>query len=983
MTAWRIEIANTVRDPRSAVWREKIQTAGHAVEKVQIRDIYTIAKDFSDDEQRRIADMLTNPVFERASINTPTPHQPFDYAVEIGFRPGVTDNLGHTVRESIEDLLGTKFAAPHEAVYASRLMLLSGVHSEEEAADMAALFYNPLIEQVHIRSCADFEAQGGMGMTLPRVDLPPPPEVLEINLNVPDEELMTLSKKGVQDRDGSHRGPLALRLPYMHAIRDYYAKQGRNPTDIELESLAQTWSEHCKHTIFADPIDDVPDGLFKHYIRRATQDIRAQKGADDFCISVFSDNAGGIVFDENWVITDKVETHNTPSALEPFGGAITGIVGVNRDAMGYGMGAKPVINRYGFCTGYPGSDPDLYRAPGKQNPALSPDTILDGVVAGVNAGGNQSGIPAPQGFVYFDDRFAGKPLVFAGTVGLIPRTIHGKNASEKQARPGDRIIVAGGKVGRDGIHGATFSSEILNPDSPVTAVQIGDPITQKKLSDAVIKEARDQGLYTSITDNGAGGISCSVAEMARECGGFEVTLDHVPLKYPNLAPWEIWISESQERMTFAVPPENVAPFMQLLARRGCEAWDIGAFTDSGRCVVQYGGKTIMDMDMAFLHEGLPPQQQTSREEKETYPEPTGALSQDMNGELLELLSCPNIAGYGFISRQYDHEVQAGSVIKPLQGVGQVNGGASVTRPVLTSERAVVLSQALCPNLSEVDSYAMALCAIDDAIATAVAAGANIDHMAILDNFCWCSGDDPVRLAQLHAACRGCYDGAVAYGTPFVSGKDSMFNDFHGFDGNSQPLTVSVPPTLLISTISVMPDARHAVGIDCKCAGDLLYILGETKADMTGSQYWARHGYIGNAAPTVDMTSALDRYRRFFTATQKNIIASAQAVGFGGLGVALAKSCIAGGIGAQIDTADVPGASDCTPEEILFAESRSRLLVSIAPDNRDAFESLFPETKPAGRVAEGKSLTMTHEGNPVVDTPIAKLHERYHKPFLHR
>ncbi len=377
------------------------------------------------------------------------------------------------------------------------------------------------------------------------------------------------------------------------------------PTDIELESLAQTWSEHCKHTIFAAALDEVEDGLYATYIKGATAAIRAAKGKDDFCVSVFRDNSGAIAFDDEYLVTDKVETHNSPSALDPFGGAVTGVVGVNRDAIGCGLGAKPIANRYGFCLAPPDDPRLLFRDKACTEPLLSPRRIMDGVIEGVNVGGNCSGVPTPQGFVCFDPRYRGKPLVFAGTVGLMPRTSAGRPSHLKAARPGDVIVMVGGRVGRDGIHGATFSSEALSSGSPATAVQIGDPITQKKFSDAIIKEARDAGLYNSITDNGAGGLSCSVAEMARECGGCVVELDRVPLKYPGLEPWQIWISESQERMTLAVPPDKLDAFTDLMARRGVEAAAIGCFEASGRCRVRWHGAVIMDVDLDFLHDGLP------------------------------------------------------------------------------------------------------------------------------------------------------------------------------------------------------------------------------------------------------------------------------------------------------------------------------------------------------------------------------------------
>jgi len=365
-----------------------------------------------------------------------------------------------------------------------------------------------------------------MDVVIPKVTIESEPKADEVDLDLSDEELIKLGKLGVPNADGTRRGPLALSLSYLKTIKAYFEKEGRNPTDIEIESLAQTWSEHCKHTIFAvDSMDEIEEGIYKHYIKAATNKIRKDKGDKDFCRSVFTDNSGGIVFDDKYLITDKAETHNSPSALDPFGGAVTGIVGVNRDCLGFGMGAKPVINRYGYCFGNPQSYIPLYRGKNKTNKSLTPRQIMDGVIEGVNAGGNQSGIPSPQGFAYFEDRYRGKPLVFVGTIGLMPQEVNGKPSWEKKAQPGDKVVVIGGRVGLDGVHGATFSSEVMDGGSPATAVQIGDAITQKKLSDAIAKEARDMDLYNSITDNGAGGISCSVAEMARECGGCYVELD--------------------------------------------------------------------------------------------------------------------------------------------------------------------------------------------------------------------------------------------------------------------------------------------------------------------------------------------------------------------------------------------------------------------------------------------------------------------------
>jgi len=747
------------------------------------------------------------------------------------------------------------------------------------------------------------------------------------------------------------------------------------PFDIELEALAQTWSEHCKHTIFASELDDVKDGIFKHYIKRATEEINK-----DFCVSVFKDNSGGIVFDENFLITDKVETHNSPSALDPFGGAITGIVGVNRDTMGFGMGALPIINKYGYCFGYPEDKTYIYRQKNKQDHILLPKRIMLGVVEGVNVGGNCSGIPTPQGFVYFDDRYKGKPLIFVGTIGLIPRKVGDKGGEYKKAEPGDNIIMVGGRVGKDGIHGATFSSEALTSGSPATAVQIGDPITQKKFSDAIIKEARDQMLYNSITDNGAGGLSSSVAEMAEQSGGFTLELDKVPTKYPGIQPWEIWVSESQERMTLAVPKDKTKAFMELMERRGVESTIIGEFNNSGKAVIKFKNKVIFDLDMEFLHEGIPKKVLKSKYQEPKLEEPDFEQP-DMDETMLNMIARHNVCSYSFITYQYDHEVQAGSVLKPWQGEAGVNADASVTRPINSSKKGVVCSQGITAKYSDIDTYHMAACAIDTAVRNAVAAGGNIDHMALLDNFCWCSSLEPHRLAQLLKAAKACYDYAVVYGTPFISGKDSMFNDFKGFDEESNPIKISVPPTLLVSSTGVIDDVYKAVSLDAKFPEDLIYVIGETKKELGASEYYAYMGEgIGNTVPKVDAKKALAMYKDYYKAIQQELIASAISVGIGGLGVALMKKLIAGKLGAEIELNKLK--TDLERDDfILFSESQSRILVTVAPENKEKFEEIMKDHTLSliGTTTHKKKL-MIKGFNEAFGMSIDELEESYKKTF---
>jgi phosphoribosylformylglycinamidine synthase len=874
----------------------------------------------------------------------------FTFAVEVGFLPGVTDNVGATARECLEDFLKRKFRSG-ENVYSSQIFFISGKLNEHDTRAIVESLYNPLIQQAVAATCRACVKNGGVGAAVPRVKLHSRAAADAVNITTAsEEELIRIGRNGIAEKGGTRRaasgeprprrGPLALSRENMNVIRDYFKREGRNPTDIELESLAQTWSEHCKHTIFADPLDELTEGLYKTYIKGATEKIRAAKGKKDFCASVFTDNSGAIAFDNEYLVTHKVETHNTPSALDPYGGAVTGIGGVNRDALGFGLGAKPIVNTYGFCLSSPKDTTELYRDKGRTQKMLSARRIMEGVVAGVNVGGNCSGIPTPQGFLYFDSRYRGKPLVFAGTVGFIPRKSNGRPSHSKRAMPGDYIVMVGGRVGRDGIHGATFSSVALSSGSPATAVQIGDPITQKKFSDAIAKEARDAGLYNSITDNGAGGLSCSVAEMARESNGCLVNLEKVPLKYPGLAPWQIWISESQERMTLAVPPAKWETFSKFMQRRGVEATIIGRFTSSGRCVVKFGVRTVMDIDMHFLHEGRFRTRMSSAPYRKPFSQGSVKAPEHLGKTLLHMLSRINVASFEFVSRQYDHEVQAGSVIKPLQGKGRVNGDASVTRPRLDTFRGLVLSQALYPSYSELDSYRMASCALDTAVRNIIAAGGNPDHLALLDNFCWSSSNDPRRLRQLKDAVRGAHDAAVAYGTPFISGKDSMFNDFKGFDSEGCPVAISVPPTLLISALSVMPDVRKAVSIDLKFPGDLIYLLGETHDELGGSEYFAmRGGGVSGVVPAVDAARNNRLYRALSKAIEQGLVASAISVHRGGLAVSLLKSAMAGELGASISLARLLG-SKLPDDWALFSESQGRVLVSVAPRNRKKFEALF-------------------------------------------
>ena len=948
------------------------------LEGVTTASAYTVDAVFSAGHIEVAAKRLINPVIEQYSINTVSTPEHYSYVIDIGFLPGVTDNVGHAAKQTIEDATGKRFQEG-EAVYTSLFIFLIGDISEDEAKAFAAELHNPLIERASVTAAANKE----FPIVAPKVVLGKAREPILVDLDVPDEELEKIGKQGILDPImNQRRGPLALSLDELKAIRKYFLKEKRQPTDVELESIATTWSEHCKHTIFSDPLDEIKEGIYRKYIKGATQMIRRKKGKKDFCVSVFKDNSGAIAFDKDYLITHKVETHNSPSGLDPFGGSVTAIVGVNRDCLGFGLGAKPIANTYGFFVADPTESRQLFRDAEKKQPLLPARRILEGLVKGINAGGNQSGIPTPLGFVASDPSFRGKPLVFGGTVGLIPRTINRKKSYEKRAKPGDYIVMIGGRVGLDGVHGATFSSESLTIGSPATAVQIGDPITQKKFVDAIVREAREKLLYNSITDTGAGGLSGSVGEMARESGGCTVDLDSVPLKYPGLSAWQTWISESQERMTLAIPKAKWSAFKKICARHDVEATVIGRFTKNGRVVVRHRGKNVMNVSLDFLHEGRPVKKQTSKRAKR---EELGTKN-DVRKEvylkraILEVLARPSVGSISFISRQYDHEVLAQTITKPLQGKGGVNADAAVLRPLPDSDRGIVLSHGYAPWYAEIDTYAMAAAAIDTAVRNAICAGASREYLAILDNFCWSSSETPERLHELKRAAKACYDIAVAYGTPFISGKDSMHNDFKGFTENGEKVHIAALPTLLVSAIGVMPDITKAVTIDFKMPGDMVYLVGETNDELGASEYFKTIGAAGGAVPQVEVKKNAKVYDAVARAIDADLVASAIGVGRGGIIAALAKSAVAGCLGTSADLSHVRGKAK-EADSVLFSESQGRILVSVRPDAAAQFEEIcggVALTK-LGEVSEGSKVSVSVKGQQI-DLSVDDLKEAYRSFF---
>ncbi len=897
------------------------------VRDVRFIQVYFIEGDLSSREitavcEELLADTITQEYRLNPAGRARTGER--EAVVEVAYNPGVMDPVEESALKGIRDM---GIAKKISLKTAKKYLLTGRISSSQLKIITEKLLYNKLIQHIVSASVENIHALEGAEYEF---------------------RLVTVDLLGASDRrlkEISAQGQLFLNLDEMRHIRDYFKGLRRNPTDCELETIAQTWSEHCWHKTFRGRIhytelpaakDRVPDApapklinnLLKSTIMKATRELNKP-----WCVSVFKDNSGVIKFDDDHNVCFKVETHNHPSALEPFGGANTGIGGVIRDPLGTGMGAKPVLNTDVFCFGPP-DYPFEKLPPG----CLHPKRVMKGVVAGVRDYGNKMGIPTVNGAVLFHERFVGNPLVYCGTVGIMPA-----DKSFKHTRKGDLVVVAGGKTGRDGIHGATFSSGELTHESEKVssgAVQIGNPIQEKKIVDAILR-ARDRGLYNAITDCGAGGLSSAVGEMGQELGA-RVDLEKVPLKYSGLSYEEIWISESQERMVLAVPPGKLAALQEIFAQENAEAVPIGEFTGTKRLELYYQGTRVCDLNMEFLHEGLP---RTEKKAVFAFPqhrEPEFPCPGDLTAHLLKTVSHYNVCSKEWIIRQYDHEVQGGSVIKPLTGIS--NDGpsdAAVVKPLLGSPRGVIVSNGINFRYGFIDPYWMAASCIDEALRQVIAVGGSLERTAVLDNFCWGNPDKPDRLGGLVRAALGCYDAAKGFGVPFISGKDSMYNEF---TVNNRSL--AIPGTLLISAVSVMNDVSRAVSMDAKHEGDLLYIVGETFDELGASLYFDAFNAVGNHVPRVSFAKARRIFNALSKAASRGLIRAMHDCSEGGIGVSAAEMAFAGGVGMELFLSEVPyrqqyGSKWNTGGErndfVLFSESNSRFVVEVAKRDRKSFE----------------------------------------------
>jgi phosphoribosylformylglycinamidine synthase len=914
----RIEVrAATDIDPLGNAVRQQIMEFGQDPGRVATSRIFLIDSDVTVQQMRRVAQqLLADPIAQTARLvgaDDELPHIHAGY-VEIHLKPGVMDPVAASAEMAIRDM-----GIAVRQVRTGRAYAFDAPMSRALLEQLATrVLANAVIESIHFEPWlpASFPEAHEAPFRLRTVPL----------RDLTESELKTLSR----------RGHLFLSLTEMQAIQSHYRSLARDPTDAELETLAQTWSEHCVHKTLKSAVDvEVHDQSgrvtqTRHYdnliaatIFHSTQTLM-EGASGGFCLSVFKDNAGVIAFDQTDGVCFKVETHNHPSAIEPYGGAATGVGGVIRDVLGTGLGARPIANTDVFCVAPPDHPAD--RLP---RGVIHPRRVLQQVVAGVRDYGNRMGIPTVNGAVYFDERYVGNPLVFCGCVGLIPR-----DRIAKAARSGDAVVLMGGRTGRDGIHGATFSSAELSDshaDEFSHAVQIGNAITEKKLMD-VILQARDRGLFNAITDCGAGGLSSAVGEMGEKLGA-SVELDKVPLKYAGLRYDEIWISEAQERMVLAVPPDRVSELLELAASEDVEATIIGQFgTEKRELVLTFSGTEVGRLSMEFLHHGLPMPRRRAivRDVPESLPA-GGGDDAPVKDRLLKLLAHPNIASKHWIIRQYDHEVQGGSVIKPL--VGRLQTGpsdAAVIRPRFDSFRGVAIACGMAPHIS--DPYQMAIASIDEAIRNAVCVGAALGNMAMLDNFCWPGVDDEQTLGTLVRACEACRDAALAFGIPFISGKDSLNNQFT--DARTGQV-IRIPPTLLISTIGVIDDIRRCVTMDLKDPREGAIAMITHHAGAQLRELAGVHQAVA-------------------TAISRGLISACHDVSEGGWLVAAAEMCIASGFGMTLNSAD-PGSAFDQPNATYLVELNAAAVDSL----RELVETVGASLRMLGRTSPQPILEIHH------------------------
>jgi phosphoribosylformylglycinamidine synthase II len=990
----RIEITlkPEIRDPEGETLKRKARDYLELKLK-EVRTIQVLTFDTSLTQEQLEAvrkEIFTNPVTQISSFQPLA--RDFDWIIWVGFLPGVKDNPGSTAVEAIEAFLDIALP-PGEAVYTSKQYQIKAPRLKKEAVERIAreLLANDLIQQWRIFSKSEWDRALGIGIPIPKVSLHHQPTVSVIPIDSLDE----FARLNRERSWALPRGDMGVIQAYFQKPETLEARKLVGlalPTDVELEYISQARSDHCNHNTFRGLFHYVDlstgerreiDNLFKTCIEAPTLKIQKEK---DWVISVLWDNAGVARFDGDHYYCITAETHNSPSNMEPYGGAITGIVGVYRDPMGTGKGSRLWMGSYGYCVG-----PRDYAGPLK--PKLHPRRLLDGIIEGVRDGGNKSGIPTPFGQVFFHPNYIGKCLVFVAALGFMPARIKEEPIEIKRTDPKDLIVMCGGRVGKDGIHGVTASSEVYSANTPAGHVQIGDPYTQKKMHDFLL-EARDEGIVSYITDNGGGGLSSSIGESSRFSNGCEVHLDLVPLKYEGLDQWEIWVSESQERMTVGLKPEHWDRFQALARKHNVECACIGTYTDSGRVHLLYQGKTCAYVDLDFLQSDFPKwtfEAEWQEPAARGLYEPVIKEPEDYPGLLKTLLARPNIASKNWIARQYDHEVQGGNVLKPLAGkFRDIPGDAVVIRPHLPSLRGIAFTQSLLPTYGPIDTYAMVGATIDETVRRLLAVGSDLEQIGGVDNFCWPSiqydpqenPDGKFKAAQLVRANWALRDVCLEFGIPLLSGKDSMYVDGYINGSFGEAHRISGLPTFQFTATSIVPDVRKCVTMDVKVPGDLIYVFGETKDELGGSEYYDLLGHLGLKVPRLQGGPQKDRYAALQLAREAGLISAAHGVYRGGLGIHLTLMALAGDLGLEVDLPRVPAASSLRSDRLLFSESCGRLILCVDPQKKKVFEKSMARCQVAciGRVRKDQTLIIKNGKQTLIKSRLKPLREAFHQTF---
>lgn len=977
--------------------------------------IFSLAGELEEEQLRNVPELVHHHVTQDVFVNDPLKTQnDWDFAIRVDYKPGVTDNSARVLKT---DLGLTDI---HNCdVYTSNVHYVKGKFDNKILDQLERVASNPQIHDITILSKDDFEKQNGFERKIHPVLLEDRANVFDINLaEMSREELLKTGKMGTlnldlvkpgmteEQKDKLRGGTLSLKEDYLEKILEYSKSEkntinGRKKgvlTDTELETIAQMWSEHCRHSLYNASFSGSKKGIFDKFIKDPTEKVLKNK--PHLGVSIYKDNSGVFKFDDKWLICLKNETHNSPSALDPYGGAITGIVGVNRDPAGTGLGAEVIGNFLFYFLGHPEDKRKYYKDKNLENLLLNPGQIFGGVVDGVEKGGNQMGISINLGICQHHDNYNGKPIVGVGSIGRMPIKIGELLSHEKHIDVGDKLYIIGGRAGRDGIHGATFSSEELSANSPATAVQIGDPYTQRKTFEALL-ELRNKGFVKYITDLGAGGVSCAALEMAEETGGLDIDLDKLLIKYEGMTATEIFLNESQERMAVAVDENNKDEIEAILHKHEVEFSDIGMFTDSGRAIVKSKGEDVVNMDMDFIHKGFPKRELKPVDYKLSDQE-IGELENEFlilsnrmwkaetdegiaNEIFQEMLRRPNLGSVAPFMDKMDDTVKGMQVQHCIQGKGKISTKTACTIVDHDSVSGLIQSYGFSERQTYIDAEKMGKNAFLRSIGNTVAMGGKLDHMVATDQALWQSSDDGRYQQMLIEANKGMAEVIEGCELPVISGKDSMYNQATIYDEDGNVVKRGVYPTLLMTTMGKIDDVNNIVTVDAKEEGNLVYVVGSTtKDDMGGSEYMNMYSEklgieftIGNVS-NEDVKEVYDTFGRVDTAVRDKLLQSSKYVEAGGLMTAINHTAMAGELGINVDLSKLHQKEGISTADMMYGETEGRFLVTIKSENKDKFEKLFDGKYSCIGTVTKDMMNVKDNGSNLISESVYDLLMTYHK-----